>query len=56
VKMFRYVTDAEAATEKTRHEEELQKAADRRRKAAAPAPTEKPAEAAPQKAPDAPSQ
>jgi DNA-binding beta-propeller fold protein YncE len=55
VQMFRYVTDAEAATEKTRHEEELQKAADRRRKAAAPAPPEKPAEAAPQKAPDAPS-
>ncbi len=55
VQMFRYVTDAEAATEKTRHEEELQKAADRRRKAAAPAPPEKPAEPAPQKAPDAPS-
>jgi len=55
LQMFRYVTDAEAATEKTRHEEELQKAADRRRKAAAPAPPEKPAEAAPQKAPDAPS-
>ena len=51
VQMFRYVTDAEAATEKTRHEEELQKAADRRRKAAAPAPPEKPAEASPAKGP-----
>ncbi len=49
MQMFRYVTDAEAATEKTRREEELQKAADRRQKAAAPAPTEKPAEASPQK-------
>src|SRR6266568_3982300 len=48
MQMFRYVTDAEAATEKTRREEELQKAADRRQKAAAPAPTEKPAEASPQ--------
>ena len=54
VQMFQYVTDAEkAAAEKTRHEEELQKAAERRQKAAAPAPTDKPAEASPQKAPDA---
>jgi len=56
LQMFRYVTDAEAATEKTRHEEELQKAADRRRKAAAPAPPETPAEPVPQKVPAAPSQ
>jgi len=56
LQMFRYVTDAEAATEKTRHEEELQKAADRRRKAAAPAPPETPAEPATQKVPAAPSQ
>ena len=56
VQMFRYVTDAEAAAEKTRHEEELQKAADRRQKAAAPAPTDKPADASPQKTPDASAQ
>jgi DNA-binding beta-propeller fold protein YncE len=34
---FRYVTDAEAAAEKTKREEELQKAAERRQQAAAPA-------------------
>jgi DNA-binding beta-propeller fold protein YncE len=56
LQMFRYVTDAEAAAEKTQHEEELQKAADRRQKAAAPATPDKPAEAFPQKAPDAPAQ
>jgi DNA-binding beta-propeller fold protein YncE len=49
---FRYVTDAEAAAEKTRREEELQKAAEQRQKAAAPAPTDKPADASPQKPPD----
>ncbi len=49
LQMFRYVTDAEAAEEKTRREEELQRAADRRQKAAAQAPTN----ATPQKAPDA---
>jgi DNA-binding beta-propeller fold protein YncE len=38
MQMFRYVTDAEAAAEKARREEELQKAADQRPKAAAPAP------------------
>jgi DNA-binding beta-propeller fold protein YncE len=54
VQEFRYVTEAEAAAEKTQREEELQKAADRRRKAAAPAAPEKPAEASPQKAPDQP--
>jgi DNA-binding beta-propeller fold protein YncE len=49
---FRYITDAEAAAEKTQREEELQKAAERRQKAAAPAPPDKPGEASPQKAPD----
>ena len=49
---FRYVTDAEAAVEKTKHEEELQKAADQRRKAASSAPADKPA--APQKTTDSP--
>ena len=43
LQVFRYVTDAEAATEKAKHEEELQKAADQRRKAAAAAPPDKPA-------------
>jgi DNA-binding beta-propeller fold protein YncE len=49
---FQYVTDAEAAAEKAKHDEELQKAAERRQKAAAPAATAKPAEASPQKTPD----
>lgn len=53
---FRYVTDDEAAAEKQKREEELQKASERRQKAAAPAPTEKPAEASPQKSPDTPAQ
>jgi sugar lactone lactonase YvrE len=53
LQVFRYVTDAEAAAEKTKHEEELQKAADQHRKTAtAPAPSDKPA--APQKVSDAP--
>jgi sugar lactone lactonase YvrE len=52
LQMFRYVTDAEAAAEKARHEEELQQAADRRKKAGAPAATEKPEAAPPQRAPD----
>jgi DNA-binding beta-propeller fold protein YncE len=56
VQMFRYVTDAEAETEKTRQEEERKKAADRRRDAAASAPPESPAEAPAQKPPDAPVQ
>jgi sugar lactone lactonase YvrE len=46
---FQYVTDAEAAAEKAKHDEELQKAAERRQKTAAPA---KPADTMPQKAPD----
>jgi hypothetical protein len=54
LQMFRYVTDAEAAAEKGRHEEELQKVADRRQKAAAPAPADKPTEISPKDAPDSP--
>lgn len=38
LQMFHYVTDAEAAVEKSKHEEELQKAADQRRKSAGSAP------------------
>jgi DNA-binding beta-propeller fold protein YncE len=53
LQMFHYVTDAEAATEKAKRDEELQKAADRRQKAGAQAPPMKPAETTPQKAPDA---
>jgi len=49
LQVFRYVTDAEAAAEKVKRDEELQKAAERRQKAAAPAPESKPAGAAAQK-------
>ena len=52
VQMFQYVTDAAAEAEKTKHDEELQKAADHHKKAAAPPSTDKPAEAAPQKPAD----
>jgi DNA-binding beta-propeller fold protein YncE len=38
VQEFRYVTDAEAETEKAKQAEELQKSAERRQKAASPAP------------------
>jgi len=55
LQVFRYVTDAEAAAEKTKHDEELQKAAEQRQKGATSAPPDKPAEASPQKAPDSPS-
>src|SRR6185503_9721119 len=41
LQVFRYVTDAEAATEKAKHDEELRKAAERRQKAAAGAPDSK---------------
>jgi DNA-binding beta-propeller fold protein YncE len=54
LQMFRYVTDAEAATEKAKREDELKKAAERRQRGAAPAPTEKPAAPMSQKAPNAP--
>jgi len=53
LQVFRYVTDAEAAEAKTKKEEELQKAAERRQKAAAPAPENKAAEAAAQKSAEA---
>ena len=48
MQMFRYVTDAEAAAEKARRDEELQKATDQRQKAAASAPSDKPAETVPE--------
>jgi DNA-binding beta-propeller fold protein YncE len=54
LQVFRYVTDSEAAAEKARREEELQKAADRRQKTAAQAPPDQPAQAVPQKTPDVP--
>jgi len=38
LQMFQYVSDSEAAAEKVKHDEELQKAAERRQKAAAPTP------------------
>jgi sugar lactone lactonase YvrE len=53
VQVFRYVTDADAAAEKTRREEELQKSADQRQKSASQAQPEKPAGAAPQETPSA---
>jgi sugar lactone lactonase YvrE len=49
LQVFRYVTDAESAEAKKKREEELEKAAERRQKAAAPAPENRPAEAAAQK-------
>jgi DNA-binding beta-propeller fold protein YncE len=52
MQMFRYVTDAEAVAEKAKHDEELQKAAERRQKAAGAAPADKPIMPAPHKAPD----
>jgi DNA-binding beta-propeller fold protein YncE len=58
LQVFRYVTDSEAALEKTRRDEQLQKAADQRQKAAVQVPVqvpqEKPAEASPQNTPAAP--
>lgn len=52
LQMFGYVTDAEAADEQAKHDEELQKAADRHKKGGAAATQDKPAEAPPQKASD----
>ena len=52
MQMFHYVTDSEATAEKAKRAEELQKAADRRQKAAGTAPKDKPAEASPQKPTD----
>lgn len=54
MQMFQYVTDAEAAAEKAKHEDELQKAADQRQKAAASVPSDKPAVVSPQKTADTP--
>ncbi len=54
MQMFRYVTDAEAAEEKARREDELQKAADRRRNGASAATPEKAPESAPVPADGAP--
>src|SRR5579863_4587068 len=54
LQMFRYVTDAEAAAEKAKQEEDRQKAADRRQKSASQTPAAKPADAPPQNAPDVP--
>jgi len=51
LQIFHYVNDAEAAAEKTRHDEELQKAADKRQKGAVTPSSGKPAEALPQTAP-----
>jgi DNA-binding beta-propeller fold protein YncE len=48
---FRYVTDAEAAAEKTKHEEEQVKAREQHQKAADQSPSKNPAEAAPRQAP-----
>ena len=53
VQMFQYVTDSAAATEKTKREEELQKAAERRQKAATPVPSDKPVSASSPKPVDA---
>jgi sugar lactone lactonase YvrE len=53
LQVFRYVTDAEATEEKQKRDEELQKAAERRQKAAAPAPASKSAEAVAAPAADA---
>jgi hypothetical protein len=54
LQMFQYVSDADAAAEKTKQEERLQTAAERRQKTAVPAPPDKPAVASPQKAADTP--
>ncbi len=54
LQMFRYVTDDEAAAGKTRRDEELEKAADRRQKAAAQSPADKPADASGQKTTNGP--
>jgi DNA-binding beta-propeller fold protein YncE len=49
LQVFRYVTDAEAETARKQRDEELQKAAERRQRAAAPVPPATPADAAQQK-------
>lgn len=52
LQVFRYVTDAQAVEEKAKKDQELQKASDRRQKAATQ-PQEKPVEPPPSKAPEA---
>jgi len=49
LQVFRYVTDADAAEGKKQHDEELERAAQRRQKAAASAPDKKPTESPAQK-------
>jgi DNA-binding beta-propeller fold protein YncE len=51
LQIFRYVTDSEAAAEKQKKDEELQKAADKHQKVAGKPAAEKPADATPQTAP-----
>jgi DNA-binding beta-propeller fold protein YncE len=53
LQMFQYVSDADAAAAKAKHDEELQKAAERRSKGGAAPAAAKPAAPAPEKAPDA---
>ncbi len=53
MQIFRYVTDQEAAADKAKLDEELQKAANQRQKAATPEPPDKPTTASPQKTQDA---
>jgi len=48
---FRYVTDAEADAEKTKHEEDQTKPRDQRQKAAEGSPSKKPQDGSPQQAP-----
>jgi DNA-binding beta-propeller fold protein YncE len=48
---FRYVTDAEAAAEKTKHEEDQTKARNQRQKAADQSPSKKPQVGSPQQVP-----
>jgi sugar lactone lactonase YvrE len=50
---FHYVTDAEAAAEKAKHDEELKAAAEQRQRASGQAPATKPAVAPPQATPEA---
>ena len=53
LQVFRYVSDSEAAAEKAKRDEELQKAAERRQKAAAEAPAVQPVATPQQSAPAA---
>jgi DNA-binding beta-propeller fold protein YncE len=56
LQMFQYVSEVDAAAEKQKHDQELQKAADQRRKPAAAPPPEKPAPEKPAAAPSTPAQ